>query len=144
MTAWGLRSSQYNRDPILLMAKCSTLHKALDFRNSCILEQRHKKQIVTPPPQMSLSWPKTEDSSQYSQRIADVSLDRGSEGPLWTAWVLQTFCVADGLLQNMHGSIQRRLNTYSVLSCFLNTKMNRSHSLSPRTLQHTRGDNTHN
>lgn len=69
-----------------------------------------------PPPQMSLPWLRTQGSSQYSQWPADVSLSRGSEGPLWTAWALQTFCVLNGTLQSMHGSIQRSLNTYSVLS----------------------------
>lgn len=137
---------------MVMYRKSCLARGAVDTRYPLALEQlrflsrdmKSMGEIVTPPPQMSLPWPRTEDSSQYSQRIAGVSLHHGSEGPLWTAWSLQEFCVPDGILQNMHGSIQHLLNTYSVLSCFLNTKMNRSHSLSPQTLNYTQGDNTHN
>lgn len=93
-----------------------------------------------PPPQMSLPWLRTEDSSQYSQWPADVSLSHGSEGPLWTVWALQTFCVLNGILQNMRGSIQ---HLWIPTLCFLTTKMNGSRSSSPQTLKYTWGDNTH-
>lgn len=53
------------------------------------------------------------------------------------------FSTQNGILQNMCAFIQHLLNTYSVLSCLGNTKMNGTCSLFSRASKYSQGDEIH-
>lgn len=87
---------------------------------------------------MSLLWLRTEDSSQYSRRAADVLLWLESEEPLKSVWGLRTFLFRTEYCRLC--LIHPILIKYFVLSSLENTKMNGTCSLSSWTSKYKWGD----